>query len=263
MHRVRVRVLDADNGEPLKSAKVALLFISQATGGGGVSVDNHGDVFFEHRPPGLWTLSISAPEYEWIHEGVRVEAEGDTDLGTYRLAHGISIEGTIGDDRGAPVPIALALVPLEGPDPSKEHETGIAYAPSKSGDHFAIHRVGRKKQVLRAGPLPTRGKVDEHWTFKPVMVDTTNGSKRDLAIHCVVGTHVVFHATSATTGELRIVDLDGLPVTELMASDRYANECYLAPGSYSAQLRSGGKVISTTRFAVGASEQNVDLESGQ
>jgi hypothetical protein len=99
-----------------------------------------------------------------------------------------------------------------------------------------------------------------HWRFKPVCVDTTNGSQENLAIHCVPGTRVQFHVKPRAFNEARIVDEDGLPVAEQGLGDQPGFALYLAPGAYSVRLTSGGETLSTTRFEIGEKTQDVELD---
>ncbi len=303
LHRVHVRVLDAANDQPLQDAKVALIDILAMTFDGS-PVDGEGKVTFEDQPPGRWSLWIRASDYEWIHEAVRVASEGDTDLGTYRLSRGITIAGSISDDKGAPVQMPIALVPMEGLDRSKATPGDFLWGGFGPSDHFEIRPVARRKQVIRpsmsepldrsaassSSPLGADGRSDGrgvgrsdgransrgdvradarngasdeqhvHWRFKPVCVDTTNGSQENVAIHCVPGTRVQFHVKPRAFNEARIVDEDGLPVAEQGLGDQPGFALYLAPGAYSARLTSGGETISATRFEIGEKTQDVELD---
>jgi len=222
---------------------------------------------------------------------VRVASDGDTDLGTYRLSRGITIAGSISDDKGAPVQMPIALVPMEGLDRSKATPGDFLWGGFGPSDHFEIRPVARRKQVIRPSmnePLDrdatssssrsddrrgnlrgdvradTRSAAGEekrvHWRFKPLCVDTTHGSQENIAIHCVPGTRVQFHVKPRAFNEARIVDEDGLPVAEQGLGDQPGFALYLAPGAYSARLTNGGETISTERFEIGEKTQDVELD---
>jgi hypothetical protein len=260
LHHVRVRVLDAENDQPLTSAKVALVGIRSFTVDG-ASPDADGNVFFENRWPGRWSFFVHAPEYESIQEAATIASSGDTDLGTYRLSRGVSIEGTLQDDQDRTVDVPLELVPAEGPDRSKERPGIVTWSGKDRGGRFLMSPVPRRKQVVRPSQADGFARDGVHWRFKPVLVDTTAGSARDVSIHCVRGTYVELRMTSGSHQELRIVDEKGLPVMESELGDFVGIECYLAPGEYEARLLDDSRIKSTTRFVVGDQNASVDLDA--
>ena len=255
MHDVRVRVLDADSGEPITSAQASLLYPS-TTSMKMDAVDASGLVVFGHRPAGQWKLTINAADYELVHDVVTVASDGDTEL-VYRLARGISIEGTIVGGTGGPISFSFELVPMNGLDAS---ERSSRFAWGGSPEHFEIKPVGRAPHVVRrAWGMETREGLSRLFSFKPFVADTRDGSKRGVVIQAVLATKVWLRVDSEAADEVRVVDADQLPVAEETLGPNGKLELRIVPGAYTAKLMKDGVLVDSIAFRVGTDAQTVDL----
>jgi hypothetical protein len=255
MHDVRVRVLDADSGEPITSAKAQFAYPT-VNAMHADPVDAHGEVVFEQRPAGRWTLLVQAPDYETVNELITVATEGDTEL-VYRLARGVSIEGTIVGASGGSAPMWFELVAVERFDASHQPQRAIS---SNSSDHFELKFVGRAKYVLRPSQFTdTRAGKARCFGFKPLIVDTRDGSKRGLVIQALPLTTVTLRADPSRLDEIHIIDADLMPITEDSFSPNGKCEIRVVPGAYTAKLMKDGVLVDSVAFQVGSESQNVDL----
>lgn len=255
MHDVRVRVLDANSGEPIASAQASLLYPS-TTSIHMDAVDASGVVVFDHRPPGRWRLTIHAADYELVNDVVTVASDGDTEL-VYRLARGISIEGTIAGGTGGPISFSFELVPMTGLDAT---ERSSRFAWSGTPDHFEIKPVGRALRVVRrVWGFDTQEGPSRLLSFKPFVADTRDGSKRGIVIQAVRVTKVALRADSQIADEVRIVDADQLPVAEDTIGSNGKLELRIVPGAYTAKLMKDGVLVDSIAFRVGTEAQTVDL----
>jgi hypothetical protein len=246
MHEVRMRVLDADSGTALTSARVSLM-PDAAWSPAGRTTDAGGWVQFETQASGTLQLTIRAPDHEWFQAQVNVAETGDTDLGTYRLAAATWIEGRCVSDDGRTQNLILSAVELDG---EQNGRVGTFMQRGSSGQ-FKIDQLGRHRYLVRVH--------DEHWSAKPIVVDTTHGSKTGIEIRCVPGATVVLDVDAALVDEIRVFDVEQLAIAESSVPRDGKVELHLFPGAYAATLVKTGRSISTTSFQAGGEAQVIHL----
>jgi hypothetical protein len=261
LHAVRLRVLDADSGEPVRSATAGLLPLGMLSVRG-LPVDVDGRIVFEQRPPGRWTLLIEARDYERVLTPVEIASDEDTDLGTFKLSRGISIEGMFIDLRGAPVTgISFELVPVHGFDASTDTRTRLVWVADEHGG-FSVKQIDRGQHVIRrvwrGVPKRLHGAQDGELGFRPILVDTSDGSKAGILVQCAPAMPVAFRGDDGSAEAITIVDEHDLPVEETHIG---ASAIHLVPGAYVAKLMKHGAVSRSAQFQVGVQTdtQRVDL----
>jgi hypothetical protein len=267
LHAVRLRVIDEDSGEPLPSATAALLPIGSRTSRG-MPVDPNGMIIFEQRPPGLWSLFIEARDYEGLRTPVEIASDGDTDLGTFSLSRGISIEGRFVDQAGTPVTgITWEVVPARETDASSDARVRLVWSSDVTGK-FSAKSIDRGQHVIRSASWVGRGDLNgsivlpnRELRFRPVLVDTSHGSKTGIVVHCQPASPVAFVGDESTADEVRIVETSGLPVAESQVLAGGASTLHLVPGEYIAKLTKHGTLVRSVPFRVDLQDgtQTVDL----
>jgi hypothetical protein len=248
LHIVKLRVLEADGEAPVPGALVSIapdLIVAR----GGRAVDAAGRVQFENQLPGARSLSIQAPEHEWLQLSVRVATVGDTDLGAIRLARSTMIQGQCVFEGAAPMDVALSVFQLDR-EPRVSATSAMQFHGETPGS-FTFKELGRHRYSIRV--------IHPHWSAKPVVVDTTNGSVTGVKIDCVPAASVVLNVDPERVDEIFVTDSDQLPVTEVAVPIEGRVSFNLFPGSFTASLRKAGQTIATTRFQAGGGDQVIDL----
>jgi hypothetical protein len=108
---VKVRLLDADTGQPLTDARVSAHHSNM--GGGGALVDAEGRVTIAEALPGLLILDVYAKDHETPWLTFRLGAGETKDLGDLRLGKRIEIEGRVLDADGKVVSARVAWTELK------------------------------------------------------------------------------------------------------------------------------------------------------
>ena len=127
---------------------------------------------------------------------------------------------------------------------------GVQYQRDSPGS-FAIEQLGRHKYLLRVR--------DTRWSAKPLVVDTSSGSKNNVTIRCTPAASVVLHVDPEMVDEVDIVDAEQLQVAEETVRADGRVELHLIPGAYSATLKKAGQSVSTIRFQAGGQAQEIEL----
>jgi hypothetical protein len=260
LHAVHVHVLDAESGEGIPSALVSL-FSPGTFSAHGVRTNSNGSAVFDQWAPGRWTLSIDASEYERYQQLIVVAADHDTELGTIRISRGISIEGEFIDESGQPVNnMLLDLVPIAGPDWGNTTLSKLEPETGRESNSFRIAPISRAQHILRRRweYFVSSGR---DLGFRPVLVDTRDGSKKGIVIRCVPTTPVGFQCDETTVDEVRVVDDIGMPVGEEHILSGGRSALRLIPGSYIAKLTKHGTLVRSVPFRVALQNdtQTVDL----
>jgi hypothetical protein len=248
LHTVKVRVLEADGDAPVAGALVSLA-PELVTSRGGRAVDATGLAQFENQLPGPRNLSVQAPEHEWLQLAVRVEAAGDTDLGAIRLARSTSIEGQCVFEGSPPVNVMMFVSELDS-EPRVAATSGIQMHGESPGS-FVFKELGRHKYSIRVN--------DAHWSAKPVVVDTTNGSVSGVKVQCVPAVNVVLEVDPEMVDEILVTDPDRVPVARAFVPADGRVALSLFAGAFSATLRKLGQGVATTRLQAGGGDQVIDL----
>jgi hypothetical protein len=142
---VSVRVLDADTGEPVTQARVAIENFSSGTAGLLVDADGRS------RQPanaGLHRLSIMAPDHERYAAIVRV-FDAPVDLGDVRLGALQPLRGHVVDSDDKPVPATVTWTELKWRNaPTTFHQNRIARADAEGA--FTLYGTGSGRIAVQA-----------------------------------------------------------------------------------------------------------------
>ncbi len=111
--RITGRVLAADNGRPLKRARV-FVNAAELPGGRGTLTDDHGVFDFSELPAGRYTISASKAGFVQLSYGQRRPLQAGTPLQLldgqqlkgvdFRLPRGSVVAGSVFDEDGEPMP---------------------------------------------------------------------------------------------------------------------------------------------------------------
>jgi len=240
---LRLRIVDAESGEPLTDGRVGLHANGQF-GTGREIVDPGGWVAFDAEAPGPRHLSIVVRGHEWVVEQVWIEAGRVNDLGTYRLNKPVSIRGTLRDEQGAPVKAWVSVFPLDRYDATQRILEKFCWT-SDGGGSFEVRPVGRRRYLLRVN--------DETWCAEPVLVDASAGAVRDVELVVVRGTPVTFHFGGSIPrgARLALFDRAGRPVAERAVDAALRARVRLAPGGYRLRLTFADELLAERSIDVG------------
>jgi RNA polymerase sigma-70 factor (ECF subfamily) len=250
----RVRVVDALTGEPLQ-ANVSLNERDTVTST--TPVDKDGVVEFQEVLPGFLVLRISCADRESIIERVRIEPGTLTDLGTYRLLPGASIEGRVVDDAGQAIAGAIALIDVDRPLALRD---SCYYSTKQSGEFQFRHMRHARYWVWAVG-----GDSGTSTLSSPTLVDARGGNVRGLEFRLSKPTRVFVRLRSEAPwdSEVRLLTADGAPQLEggLREEGTMNNRAWLhvLPGEYELQLVLHDQVIRSRHLTVGTSNLDVDL----
>jgi hypothetical protein len=249
MTSVRLQLVDAATGAPLSEAEASLDAVDAES-------DGHGVVRFEGILPGIRHLQMYAPNHESITRTAAIQLGAATDLGVFRLDASTSIRGRFCDEDGKDVSMSWSLVPQTDDDPA--HPLRRAGTRSTSGTDssrsistFVAEDIGRRKYWIR-------GFGDQKYAA-PTLVDTTNGSVKDVVIRVSSGATATLHCKDGESNLIDYAIADGAerPVVEGGGIGGTIVAC-LGPGSYTVRYRIGDDAPRTKRFEIGS--QAIEME---
>lgn len=248
----RVRIVDAQTGEPIAAG--ASLHDNQ-TGMANTPADKDGYVDFPNVDPGQLILAISSPEHEDVIERVHVEPGTVTDLGTYRLLPGVTVEGHVIDERGQPIEAAIATFATDEPFATRDW---FRYSTHKSGE-FRLPRMRHKRYWMWAEALDYRNPS----VSRPLLVDAGGGDVRGIVFQLAKPSRVSVRLKTEVPWDSRIqlVDKDGAPVWgDSLNADGMKEfaRLFALPGEYDVQLVSQDKIIRSRHISVG--DSNIDID---
>ncbi|HEX9792956.1 MAG TPA: hypothetical protein VGC54_03150 [Planctomycetota bacterium] len=221
--QLRLRVVDAETGEPIPGA-LASLSDSQSSVGGS-PCDAEGRIRFRAVRPGLLELELSAPAHERRRVFLTFAPGEDKDLGEVRLAAAMEVHGRVVDALGAGVEGAtVAIGDVEDWQPGENYDLRSSVRSGADGS-FRFPGLGRRRYLFWL--LADSARV-------PRLVDTRGGDPGEIVLRQVQGTNTELVASWADSGD-RIVSIrtaDGLPVQSAPLGSGRTWRLALAPGSY-------------------------------
>ena len=231
---VKLRVVDADTGAAIANASVEIS--DRQTGGGGSATDNSGLFVQESLRPGLFLLTIDAPDHERVDHYVRLEPGTIADLGTYRLNRGVTIEGVVVDEAGKPVQASLSYRNLDRMDFPQPLDVGMGYGTESDGA-FKIARAGRGRGMVTARATSPNRLVQPQES-SAVQVNTASGSITGLRIVLKPGTPVVLEPkmTRSERYLLTVTDDAGTAWFSRSIWGPWPHRFQLPPGSYTVRV---------------------------
>jgi hypothetical protein len=248
MGAVHYRVVDAQSGAPLDSARAAMLPEHSPRGfrsrmpHSNLQLDKlltvGADVRLEDCEPGVHVLDLAALDHERVCKYVVVQPGGVTDLGTYRLMPAATIDGSVHDASGKRCAgVRVEALPIDGDTAAR---AGTLYdCRSDAAGHFELDLLGRRKYLVRTAAASGEGSIE---------VDTSSGSFHDVALTLKHATPVTVRRTSDDVGWTVISIFDErhlLVVEKPFVEDHWV--VHLAPGVYSYEAEG----IGCPRFARG------------
>jgi hypothetical protein len=250
-HGMTLRVVDAESGAPLAGASIDVrcpppFFSDEST-----MTDTNGIASLSRRIPGRATISIQALGYETYEKLVSLRNDTDTDLGTYRLTRGVSVEVTVTDEHDRPVELGMYELRVDRLDQGSPSKVPLWSFHIDSLRRVKLSSLGRHKYVVRV--------CNSRLCASPTLLDLTEDGAREITIHCTRPVHTRLRVDLATADEVDIVDENRLPVVESALSDVGFMDLASPPGAYTATLVKAGRVVRTTRFEVVTHDSEIDL----
>lgn len=230
---LRLRIADADTGQPVTEGRVGL-HANGNFGTGDEIIQWDGSVEFADLSPGPRHLSIVCRGYEWVVEQVWIEAGRETDLGVLRLNRPISIAGTAVDEDGAPVRAWISVWPIERYESSQRIADKFCWHADGEG-RFRIQPAGRKRYLLRAN--------DEEWASESAIVDASDGPVENVRLRVARGVPltVSFGSDVQRGSRLLVHDMQGHPVGERPVLPGGSAKIGVRPGRYRVRMEFDGE----------------------
>ncbi len=144
---LRVRIVDAETGEPL-AGSAALGYPD--SGAGGQALEPDGTVEFRGQIAGLRELELRSPGHETFRRTVRVRAGETIELGTLALHRERKVRGHLVDENGQPLATSLTWTPAELVASALDIDQRIGSQSGPDGS-FEIFAAGRGEVQLFAG----------------------------------------------------------------------------------------------------------------
>jgi hypothetical protein len=226
---VRIRVVDAVDGQPVGGARVGLF--PRGRHGLGKEISSTGIAEYTRISRGKKSLSIVASGYEWVSEEIEVEGSELIDL-TYRLWPARSVVGRLIDERGAPVKACIIAIPI-GRDAPNEGST--LFWTSDSNGFFKLHPLGARPYSVRL--------EDEDWVSRPMTIDLREVVPDNLVIECSAGVLVGIRFESCPSLLLATIrDQNGIVTGKQVVRAMRAGPWRLLPAVYDLEVeQSDGK----------------------
>jgi hypothetical protein len=244
---VRVRVVDAQSGEPLTSGIV----LTSPQGGRAIEPRFDGDALvFSDLKPGSLDLMCELREYEYLEREVAIRPHTETDLGTIALGRRATFEVRLVDESGAPVAGTVVRTSRRDLWSSVEDANTRMGLGGKDGVwKVGIHALGRT--LIRAGGSDGRAMV-------AVEVDTSVVNPVEIVVPRGVAVAFDWPGEWPLGTTFVLEDANGLPLCPSSAS-----LLCLASGSYTWVMRSGATEIARHTFSVGSENATVTVEAPQ
>jgi hypothetical protein len=232
---LRLRVVDAESGEPLSKGRFTLM--TAQAGLGECAPNDNGEVVFENCPPGQVELLCSVPDHAYTRREIGLEPGSTTDLGTLALVRPVAIRGTFVDSSGGPLAVEAHLNAYTGGDPRAMFaRTADTTMRSTSEGEFKAESLAPGLYVIRVGEdyRNPPGKAEPMWSMSPQLIDTRGGPREDLRFVLAPTVEVEFRAPSNNSIGLNYMILteDGLPYRRASVWQVGPDPLRLAPGRY-------------------------------
>jgi hypothetical protein len=242
---VRVRVVDAQSGEPLTSGIV----LDSPQGGPSIEPQLDGDTLvFRDLKPGSLDLMCELREYEHLEREVPIRPYSETDLGTIALGRRAPFEVRVVDEAGAPffTIVRSSRPDLQGsPSDANLRTTGSSY---KDGVHTVwLHALGRT--LIRVGGN------DGH-ALAAVEVDTSVVNPVEIVVLRGVDVAFEWEGEWPATATFVLEGANGVP----LATSRGSLMC-LASGTYTWVVRNGATEVARRAFSVGSEKTTITVEA--
>jgi len=244
---VRVRVVDAQSGEPLTSGIV----LDSPQGGPSIEPQLDGDTLvFSDLKPGSLDLMCELPEYEYLEREVAIRPRTETDLGTIALGRRATFEVRLVDESGAPVAgtvVRTSRRDLWGSVEDGNTRMGIG---GKNGVwKVGLHALGRT--LIRVGG-------NDGLAMVAVEVDTSVVNPVEIVVPR--GVDVAFEWTGEwpATATFVLEGANGVPLATSLGS-----LMCLASGAYTWVVRNGTTEVARRAFSIGSEKTTITVEAPQ
>ncbi|MEM8885657.1 MAG: carboxypeptidase-like regulatory domain-containing protein [Planctomycetota bacterium] len=238
---VKMRVMDAETGEPIKG-RVGIG--DRQSSNRGVPIGEDGSVVYPDVPPGLKHLTVFAAGYEFVNTFVRV-AEGEVDLGTLRLHKAGTVEGKVLRPDGKPTSVRLLVRQLDRMKFPQPLRHGMVMQSDTEGT-FKIHQPGRGRYLVLAD--------DDKYARVATVLDAAGGKVNDVVIRLTEGVPAQFEFTY--TGKrpylMTVRDAEGTPLFTYTVRGTWPRTVRLVPGTYELEYSEDGEVLAREELVVGS-----------
>ncbi len=245
------RVLNANDGEPIATARVGLT--DRQTSGGGKKVEVDGSFHQKGLRAGLMVLTIRAAGFQAIHEYVRLIPGKTLDMGTLRLHAATKMRGRIVDEGGSGVVCRVTVRNLDRMKFPQEIDLGWAVKTQTDGT-FEVGGLGPGRHLV----------VAEKRGFGVSAAEVSLGQEDadGIEIALLRGTQVSIKTSvrSSPFFLLQITDNNGNPVVSRFIGGNWTLDFNLAPGNYSLSRFEDIKLISTKKFEVGTTPLTIKAD---
>jgi hypothetical protein len=247
---LKTRIVDADTGAPITKARIEAT--DRQSGGAPYPVDENGNVVKEGLRPGLLHFSVNAEGYEYLTQYIRLEPGQINDLGTFRLNKGVTIEGMVVDEHGAPVKASVSYRNLDRIEFPQPLEVGMSYGGGGEGA-FTITGAGRGRGVVIAEASDPR-------TVTAMAVNTAAGPVTNLRVVMKAGTRVAFEYKFDRSERylVSLVDEAGTPWMSSY-SGPWTMKMVIPPGSYTLRIHDDKTLRKSIPVAVGATPLRIPV----
>lgn len=251
---VRLRVLDAETGEPARGFSVSLDWKGMGRSGSMKMDRATADVSLDKIPPGPTVVSLLADGRESIVERVVLLPGQVNDLGTFHLQRLSEIRGRVVDEEGRPARVRFNVFPLDRYAQTRSTLANRFFQSSADGE-FKIDSVGRGRYLIRVR--------DDAFVADPVLADTSFSDVRGVEVRVRTGTPVVLRFRADPPADARVIVQTGagLPVLERTCDTTDPMRVVLSPGSYSVHVEAGETWLWSQGLRVKA--EPVDLVLGR
>jgi hypothetical protein len=240
---IKINLVDADSGEPLVDANVAVHDVNRVSGWR-LSTDANGAADFQKMFPGPVLLQVQASGYERLGFVTSVVTGESTEVKDVRISKARSLRGRIMTSSGRPVVRTrfecLSAEEIDGVD------RGWVFPQFVTDDkgEFLVNRLGRRGYVLRI-----LGKLSAYPV--PISIEDIDRGVVSIALGAMVPVELELPDSLSKGSQVVIRCRQFGVVAELDATAGRFVEVELAMGTYEARLVSSGRVVRVQEFTAG------------
>ena len=227
---LRLRLVEADRGEPLSAGAVSLT--DSQSWHPGLRPDASGEVRFDRRMPGLFHLSVEVPGYAILRRVVELGVGQDLDLGDVPLAPALELSGTIVGPNGGPCPPGALLAWFPLADFEEVYPVFGSHSYSTDDGRFRLSGLGPQPTLIWV-----RGKARND-VLGAFAIDPGREATRDLRLELQPRRRVTFEVAQGAALRVQLVTAEGLPALPAFELKRgNPEERDLPSGHYEARAR--------------------------
>lgn len=252
---VRIKLVDAESGEPLAATVVEVMETSMgppwSAGWPSLPFDVDGGYERNGIPPGLRKLCVCVEGHESICHELELPPGRVTDLGTLALAKKRVGTGRVVDEKGQPVRVTVFRV---------DAARARLPVPLIRNDYLETGADGTFRFDVGASPFELRV-ANDRFAATCIEIDPAHEPADDVKIVLSSGTPVSFHLTGCERSRERFVVADAVgrtvaSTTLTMGAARFT----LRPGHYVGTALDRGEEVARAEFDVADRPLDVELK---